>query len=82
MIEQRALAELNTLTAPPGLARDWQLLLSYRHELASELGALVPYAKAGDTQRIDSLARSKRRTHRALLVVASRAGFRDCGVVG
>ena len=81
-LEQQALTELRRLRPPASLAHAWQHLLSDRQTLVSELRRLTGYARANDTSAIASLARSKRTLHHALLAVAARAGFRDCGRVG
>ncbi len=78
-LQNVALAELEKLTAPPSLAREWGEIIRYRRRLADELRKLGAAAERQDSSTVAALAPEKQRVHQLLLSAASRMGFRYCG---
>jgi hypothetical protein len=81
-LERAALLELAKLKPPSSLAQNWKQVVGYRRALAEELATLVGYAEAHNDKGIAALKASKLRLHRRLYEIASRAGFKDCALVG
>jgi hypothetical protein len=77
-LERRTVAELNELTAPTSLTRDWKQIISFRRTLADDLIKLAHLAKVENSTAIRSLAASKTRVHDELTRIATRDGFKDC----
>jgi hypothetical protein len=81
-LEQAAVAELDKLTPPSAIATSWRRIIAYRRALAEELVKLGRYAQANNVSAVRALAASKRRTHKRLLTLALRTGFKACSLVG
>jgi hypothetical protein len=80
--EQRAVRELDKLTPPPVLARQWRRFLAYRRTLAQQLGMLAADGKRFDTHAIERVIAAKKRAHGVLRTAATRMGLGDCAHIG
>jgi hypothetical protein len=81
-LESGSLEELAKLVPPSSRVRGWRRLLAERTKLAEELTLLLKAAKRNDAAAMTTLITSKKRSHAALLKIATSLGFKDCSTVG
>jgi hypothetical protein len=82
VLERQTLAELEALSPPPTLARDWARILQYRRLLAAQLVTLGRAWTTASKQDLLSLAKSKARLHEEMYELARQDGFTACSRVG
>jgi hypothetical protein len=81
-LELATVRELSSLSPPASIAGAWRQVIAYRRKLADELLQLGQAARAKDSARVRALGASKLTAHKKLLEFATRAGFKDCALVG
>ncbi len=79
-IEQRALGELQRLTPPTGVAREWRKIVQYGEATLRRTRVLASLAKAHDVNAVRPLLLVGAATPLTVLLAASRSGLKQCYV--
>ncbi len=78
-VEYEGVARMRTLKAPPSLSADWQTMLTYYQQLASNTERLGHYASEKKVAASEHLIVGSHQLRERLLVIARRDHFAHCG---
>jgi hypothetical protein len=73
-----AAAEMDRLTAPPSMTKDWNRMVSSAQTIADIYSTAIRYAKAGKLDETAPLTAKLARATKEMLTTAKRQGFKDC----
>lgn len=78
--EHQAVARLRTIKAPPSVTSDWNELLAGMELLANDTAKMAVEAKRNDLKGVEALDTSGHQVRERLSTIASRNGFKYCGL--
>jgi len=82
VIEQRALGQLEKLTPPAGVARDYANVLAFNRASLRRLVKVSRYVRANDAAKAHAAELAATRGQLRGLFSAARAGMRNCASSG